>query len=64
MLLKKKDFDIQQIEPPFYQKFFDRLYFSAITGSTLGYGDIYPVSNISKFLVIIQALTTIIIIIA
>mgnify|MGYP001304932481 FL=1 len=43
------------------QKFFDRVYFSIVTGTTLGYGDIYPLSNRVKILVILQLLTTIII---
>ena len=43
------------------QKFFDRVYFSIVTGTTLGYGDIYPMSNKVKVVVILQLLTTIII---
>ena len=43
------------------QKFFDRVYFSIVTGTTLGYGDIYPLSNKVKIIVILQLLTTIII---
>lgn len=43
------------------QKFFDRVYFSIVTGTTLGYGDIYPLSNRVKIIVILQLLTTIII---
>ena len=43
------------------QKFFDRVYFSIVTGTTLGYGDIYPMSNKVKIVVILQLLTTIII---
>lgn len=43
------------------QKFFDRVYFSIVTGTTLGYGDIYPISNRVKIIVILQLLTTIII---
>jgi len=62
-IVKKKEFTKEKIKPNIYQNFFDRLYFSAITSSTLGYGDIYPVSNIAKFLVLIQAISTIIIII-
>jgi hypothetical protein len=61
--VNKKELIAQKFKPNLYQKFFDRIYFSAITGSTLGYGDIYPISNTAKFLVLIQALSTIIIII-
>ena len=42
-----------------YQKIFDRIYFSIVTGTTLGYGDIYPLSNKVKTLIIFQLLTTI-----
>lgn len=41
------------------QKIFDRIYFAVVTGTTLGYGDIYPLSNKVKILIIIQLLTTI-----
>nr|QOC69405.1 putative potassium channel [Florenciella giant virus FloV-SA1] len=41
------------------QKIFDRIYFSVVTGTTLGYGDIYPLSNKLKSLIIIQLFTTI-----
>lgn len=42
-----------------YQKIFDRIYFSIVTGTTLGYGDIYPLSNKVKILIIIQLFITI-----
>jgi hypothetical protein len=35
---------------------FDAIYFSIITSSSIGYGDFYPVTVIGKFLVCIQAL--------
>lgn len=63
-IVTKKELVLEKIQPSIFQKFFDRLYFSAITGSTLGYGDIFPVSNAAKFLVLIQAISTIIIIIS
>jgi hypothetical protein len=59
----KKEYTSKNIEKSFFQRFFDRLYFSIITGCLLGYGDIYPKSNISKFFVMIQSLLTIIIIV-
>jgi len=45
-------------EQSFTQKYLDCLYFSIITSCLLGYGDIYPITNISKILVSIQALVT------
>lgn len=36
----------------------DAIYFSAITGATIGYGDWYPVTQMGKFLVISQTLTS------
>lgn len=34
---------------------FDCLYFSTVTHTTLGYGDIYPVTNMAKLLCSIQS---------
>lgn len=48
-----------KIETSFIQKIFDRLYFSVQNATLLGYGDIYPVSNFSKTIVIFQSLLTI-----
>ena len=42
--------------------FFERLFFSIITQSTIGYGAIVPNSNRARFTTGIQALSTIIII--
>ena len=50
------------VNPSFYQRYLDSLYFSIITSCLLGYGDIYPVRNLSKLLVSIQCLITIILI--
>lgn len=41
------------------QKFFNRIYFSISTGTLLGYGDIYPVTNLCKMVVMCQTLLTI-----
>ena len=57
-----KELDIDNVKPSYIQKFFDRLYFSVITGTTLGYGDIYPITNKVKILSMIQTLSTIILI--
>ena len=37
-----------------WARLYDRFYFSVVTGTTLGYGDIYPDSRLSKLLVIIE----------
>lgn len=37
-----------------FDKYFDRLYFSIVTGTTLGFGDIYPNSKLTKLLVILH----------
>ena len=52
-----------KINVPIFQKYFDRIYFSINTCCLLGYGDIYPVSNISKCLTMLQSLFTIFIIV-
>ena len=46
------------------QSFFDRFYFSVVTGTTLGYGDIQPASNKVKILTLAQLMTTIYILVA
>ena len=37
-------------------EFIDYLYFSIVTSSTVGYGDIHPANNISKIIVMFQIL--------
>ena len=39
--------------------YFDRLYFSCITQSLLGYGDIFPISNRTRIIVILQSIISI-----
>jgi hypothetical protein len=48
-----------KIDTPIFQRFFDRLYFSIQNATLLGYGDIYPITNICKCFVILQSLFTI-----
>lgn len=49
----------EKMEITLGQKFFNRLYFSISTGTLLGYGDIYPITNICKMVVMVQTLITI-----
>lgn len=46
-------------KPTIQQNFFDRFYFSTITACLLGYGDIYPTSNLAKFLSALQSFLTV-----
>ena len=56
--VEEQDLTPEKIETPFYQRFFDRFYFSMITSTLLGYGDIYPTTNICKMIVMLQSLIT------
>ena len=53
--IKEEDLTVENIETSNLQKLFDRFYFSIITSSLLGYGDIFPITNISKSIVMIQS---------
>ena len=63
-----KDVEVAEINedkinvPPF-QMFFDRAYFSMNTSCLLGYGDIFPVSNIAKLISMMQSFITVSIIV-
>tara|TARA_B110000285_G_C14931243_1_gene517411 strand:+ start:355 stop:819 length:465 start_codon:yes stop_codon:yes gene_type:complete len=59
----KNDLTSENIEPSITQKLFNRLYFSISTSTLLGFGDIYPVTNISKTFVMFQSIITLILII-
>lgn len=52
-----------KINVPPFQMFFDRAYFSMSTSCLLGYGDIFPVSNIAKLISMIQSFITVSIIV-
>lgn len=56
---KKEELAAEKVEPSFINKYLNRLYFAIVTGCLLGYGDIYPVSNISKILSGLQGLLTV-----
>lgn len=41
----------------FYEKVFEGLYFSCITQTTIGFGDVVPKSYLAKVVVILQSLS-------
>ena len=55
----KNEIKIEKIKPSIWQKYYNRLYFSVSTGCLLGYGDVYPITNIGKFLSMAQSLITV-----
>ena len=57
--VKKDELTAEKVEPPLYTKYLNRLYFAIVTGCLLGYGDIFPVSNVSKFFAGLQGLLTV-----
>lgn len=57
--IDKKELVPEKLDVPIYQKFYNRIYFSISTGTLLGYGDIYPTTNICKLIAMIQSLFTI-----
>ncbi len=60
---EKTELDPEMVQPSTTNKYLNRLYFAIVTGCLLGYGDIYPVSIVSKSLTSLQGLLTIILII-
>tara|TARA_B100000497_G_C7668797_1_gene403407 strand:- start:394 stop:867 length:474 start_codon:yes stop_codon:yes gene_type:complete len=55
-----KDVELEKaITPSPFQKFLDRLYLSAVTGTTVGYGDIYPRTNLCRMIVMLQLIVSI-----
>jgi predicted RecB family endonuclease len=55
----KEELDPTKVKPTLFTKYLNRLYFAIVTGCLLGYGDIFPVSNISKTLAALQGLLTV-----
>ena len=47
---------IFQLEPNLFESFFDALYWATISITTIGYGDIYPTTDIGRFITMISAL--------
>ena len=44
------------LEPGTFKTFFDALYWATVSLTTVGYGDIYAVSNIGKFITMVSSL--------
>ena len=61
--VKDEELNPEKVEPSLINRYFNRLYFAIVTGCLLGYGDIYPVSNLSKFICGVQGLFTVALII-
>lgn len=57
------EYTTENINKSIIEQYFSRIYFSIITGCLLGYGDVYPTSIRAKFIAMIQALFTIIVIV-
>jgi hypothetical protein len=57
--VKEEELAPAKVDPSLLDKYFNRLYFAVITGCLLGYGDIYPVTNVSKFISGLQGLMTV-----
>ncbi len=47
---------IFQLEPNLFESFFDALYWATISITTIGYGDIYPTTDLGQFITMISAL--------
>ncbi|WP_026489459.1 ion transporter [Butyrivibrio sp. XBB1001] len=47
---------IFQLEPDLFANFFDALYWATISITTIGYGDIYPTTNVGRLITMVSAL--------
>ena len=61
--VKQQELNPENVEPTILNKYVNRLYFATSTGCLLGYGDIYPETNLCKILTSIQGILTIALII-
>jgi len=61
--IEENELKIENINQSLYQRFFNRVYFSISCGCLLGFGDIHPITNSSKLIVMLQSLITVLIII-
>lgn len=46
---------IFQVEPDSFENFFEAIYWATVTLTTVGYGDIYPVSNVGRLVGMISS---------
>ena len=44
-----------QVEPESFKTFFDAIYWAVVTLTTVGYGDLYPVSDIGRVVSMISS---------
>ena len=47
---------IFQLEPNLFTKFFDALYWATVTLTTVGYGDMVPVTDLGRFISMLSSL--------
>ena len=47
---------IFNVEPDSFNNFFDAVYWATVSLTTVGYGDIYPITNIGKFVSMVSSL--------